>query len=42
MNQSEPLKNLLETLHCNYMQGYFFSPPLTVGEATKLMLKSML
>ena len=38
--ESEQLKNLLETLHCDYMQGYFLSPPLTVTEATNLMLRS--
>ena len=38
--ESELLKNLLETLRCDYMQGYFFSPPLTVTEAARLMLKS--
>lgn len=38
--ESEQLKNLLATLHCDYMQGYFFSPPVTVAEATNLMLKA--
>ncbi|PSB04074.1 EAL domain-containing response regulator [Merismopedia glauca] len=34
------LKNLLETLGCYYMQGYYFSRPLPSEEATKvLMLK---
>ncbi|MBE9046343.1 EAL domain-containing protein [Pleurocapsales cyanobacterium LEGE 10410] len=39
--ESEQLKNLLATLHCDYMQGYFLSPPLTVTEATELMLRSI-
>ncbi len=38
--ESEQLKNLLETLHCDYMQGYFFSPPVTVAEATNLMWRT--
>lgn len=38
--ETEQLKNLLETLHCDYMQGYFFSPPVTVTEVTDLMLRS--
>ncbi len=39
--ESEQLKNLLKTLHCNYMQGYFFSVPLAVEQATDLLLKSL-
>ena len=39
--ESEQLKNLLETLHCNYMQGYFISLPLTQADATKLLLSSI-
>ena len=35
--ESQQLKNLLETLHCKYMQGYFFSKPLPATEATLLM-----
>ncbi|WP_237743649.1 EAL domain-containing protein [Pleurocapsa sp. PCC 7319] len=38
--ESRQLKNLLESLHCYYMQGRFFSPPVTVAEATGWMLKS--
>ena len=38
--ESEQLKNLLETLHCKYMQGYFFSKPLCVTEATELLKRS--
>lgn len=36
--ESEQLKNILETLHCNYMQGYFISFPLTADKATDLLL----
>lgn len=36
--ESEQLKNLLTTLYCDYMQGYFFSPPLPVAEATNLLI----
>ena len=39
--ESEQLKNLLETLHCNYMQGYFISRPLPVINATKLLMRSL-
>ena len=39
--ESEQLKNLLETLHCKYMQGYFFSKPLCATEATKLLARSL-
>jgi EAL domain-containing protein (putative c-di-GMP-specific phosphodiesterase class I) len=39
--ESEQLKNLLKTLHCDYMQGYFFSLPLTAEQATKLLLNSL-
>ena len=35
--ETQQLKNLLETLHCNYMQGYLFSHPVTVTEATRLI-----
>ena len=38
--ESEQLKNLLETLHCNYMQGYFISRPLPVTDATQLLMRS--
>ena len=38
--ESEQLKNLLETLHCKYMQGYFFSKPLCATEATELLRRS--
>ncbi|MEM8674954.1 MAG: EAL domain-containing protein [Cyanobacteria bacterium P01_G01_bin.67] len=38
--ESEQLKNLLETMHCNYMQGYFISLPLAADEATELLLRS--
>lgn len=37
--ESEKLKNLLETLNCGYMQGYFFSQPLNASQATNLLLK---
>ena len=39
--ESEQLKNLLVTLHCNYMQGYLFSLPLSLENTTKLLSKSM-
>ena len=39
--ESEQLKNLLKTLHCDYMQGYFFSLPITAEQATKLLLNSL-
>jgi diguanylate cyclase (GGDEF)-like protein/PAS domain S-box-containing protein len=39
--ESEQLKNLLKTLHCNYMQGYFFSVPLASEQATDLLLNSL-
>lgn len=35
--ESEQLKNLLETLQCDYMQGHFFYPPLDATEATNLI-----
>ncbi len=38
--ESEQLKNLLETLDCKYMQGYFFSKPLCATEATELLMRS--
>ncbi|WP_019508516.1 bifunctional diguanylate cyclase/phosphodiesterase [Pleurocapsa sp. PCC 7319] len=38
--ESEQLKKLLENLHCEYMQGYFFSPPVTVDQATNLLVES--
>ncbi len=38
--ESRQLKNLLETLECSYMQGFFFSPPVNVVEATSLLLQS--
>ena len=38
--ESEQLKNLLETLDCDYMQGYFFSSPLSVENTTKLLVNS--
>jgi diguanylate cyclase (GGDEF)-like protein/PAS domain S-box-containing protein len=31
------LKNLLQTLECEYMQGYFFSRPLSPQDATTLL-----
>ncbi|WP_253274297.1 EAL domain-containing protein [Myxosarcina sp. GI1] len=37
--ESEQLKNLLETLHCNYMQGNFFSLAVPVVEATNLLMR---
>ena len=40
--ETEQLKNLLLTLNCYYMQGYFFSSPLTANEATDLLLKSLM
>ena len=39
--ESEPLKNLLETLHCQYMQGYFISLPLNAADATELLKRSL-
>ena len=39
--ESERLKNLLETLDCNYMQGYFISKPLQVADATELLMRSL-
>ena len=38
--ETEQLKNLLLTLNCNCMQGYFFSRPLATNEATSLLFKS--
>jgi len=38
--ESRQLKNLLETLQCTQMQGFFFSPPLNAIEATNLLLQS--
>ena len=38
--ETEQLKNLLLTLNCNYMQGYFFSRPLATKDATSLLFKS--
>ena len=38
--ESEQLKNLLETLHCNYMQGYFISKPLSAADAADLLRRS--
>ena len=38
--ESQQLKNLLESLNCCYMQGHFFSPPVTVAEATSWMMNS--
>ncbi|MEM8719232.1 MAG: EAL domain-containing protein [Cyanobacteria bacterium P01_G01_bin.39] len=38
--ESEQLKNLLETMNCNYMQGYFISLPLPADQATELLLRS--
>jgi diguanylate cyclase (GGDEF)-like protein len=32
------LKNLLNNLGCHYMQGYCFSPPLPLEEATKTLM----
>ncbi|MEM7593631.1 MAG: EAL domain-containing protein [Cyanobacteria bacterium P01_A01_bin.83] len=39
--ESEQLKNLLETMNCNYMQGYFISLPLPADQATELLLRSL-
>jgi diguanylate cyclase (GGDEF)-like protein/PAS domain S-box-containing protein len=39
--ESEQLMNLLETLRCDYMQGYFISKPLPVTDATKLLMRSL-
>lgn len=39
--ETEQLKNLLEALHCNYMQGYFISRPLNAVDATNLLLRSL-
>ena len=38
--ETRQLKNLLETLNCGYMQGYFFSSPVSAIEATDLLLQS--
>ncbi|MBD2180985.1 EAL domain-containing protein [Planktothrix sp. FACHB-1355] len=35
--ETEQLKELLHTLECQHMQGYFFSRPLPASDATKLM-----
>ena len=35
--ETEELKALLESLNCQYMQGYLFSRPLTVEGATQLL-----
>ncbi|MEL6438111.1 MAG: EAL domain-containing protein [Cyanobacteria bacterium J06621_8] len=39
--ETEQLKNLLETMHCKYMQGYFISLPLPANEATELLRHSI-
>ncbi|MEL6928483.1 MAG: EAL domain-containing protein [Cyanobacteria bacterium J06600_6] len=39
--ETEQLKNLLLTLDCEYMQGYFFSQPLTANEASNLLLQTI-
>lgn len=38
--ETEQLKNLLKTLHCRYMQGYFISFPLAEDDATNLLLRT--
>lgn len=35
---SHYLKDLMESLQCEYMQGYLFSPPLSSAEATNLLV----
>ena len=35
--ESQELKIFLSTLHCRYMQGYFFSRPLKAQDMTKLL-----
>lgn len=38
--ETEQLKNLLETMHCKYMQGFFISLPLPADQATELLKRS--
>jgi diguanylate cyclase (GGDEF)-like protein len=38
--ETDTLKEVLKTLQCYHMQGYFFSPPLPVDAATRLLRKS--
>jgi diguanylate cyclase (GGDEF)-like protein/PAS domain S-box-containing protein len=35
------LRNLLKTLNCQHMQGYWFSRPLALPEATQALLQNM-
>jgi EAL domain-containing protein (putative c-di-GMP-specific phosphodiesterase class I) len=35
--ETEELKQLLQTLQCENMQGYLFSPPLSAQHATQLL-----
>ena len=37
--ETETQKNFLESLECEYMQGYLFSPPLSGEKATELLCK---
>lgn len=39
--ETEQLKNLLQNLGCEYIQGYLFSKPLPAVEATKLLQANM-
>lgn len=35
--ETQELKNLLQSWQCQYMQGYWFNPPLSVTDATRLL-----
>lgn len=37
--ETEAQKNFLESLECEYMQGYLFSPPISNEDATELLCK---
>ena len=38
--ETEAQKNCLQNLQCEYMQGYWFSKPLVVEDATQFLLSS--
>ena len=35
--ETKELKEFLQSLHCRYMQGYYFSRPLSSTDATRLL-----
>lgn len=37
--ETQELKNLLHSLHCRHMQGYWFSRPLPLKMATKVLIR---